>query len=114
MREMTLTEAAKVLPGSIHCKTIFRWIRDGVMGYRRKNGTIVRERVHLQARKRGGRWFVTVEALDEFSHLSTPPQNRPTRPQRKTLARRAEQRHQRAKQAAYAMGLTPPEGHVME
>lgn len=83
-REMTLTEAAGSLPGRPYVKKLMRWIRQGVWTGPRED----RRKVHLEARKIGGLWYVTSEALERFIRELTPESQRAT-------AQRSHQRHRR-------------------
>jgi hypothetical protein len=61
---LPLAEAAKQVPPNrngrpVHVSTLVRWIHHGVGG------------VRLEARRLGGRWVTTLEALDRFSQAQT-------------------------------------------
>ncbi len=64
MEHLTLIQATKVLPGRPYRGTLLRWILKGVL--------LDGKRVRLAAVRRGGRWFVTDEALDDFQRATTP------------------------------------------
>lgn len=56
---LSLTDAAKTLPGRPHISSIFRWVARGVRG------------VKLESVLVGGRRFVSREALERFSAAVT-------------------------------------------
>ncbi len=98
---MSLSDAAKRLPGRPCCRTLLRWVRDGVMGFGPDG---YRERVFLAARKIGGRWFISPAALETFIAATTPPT-----PQRHAAKRWPSRRSVDAMAACRAMGLMPTE-----
>lgn len=51
---LPLAQAAKQLPGHPSTSTLRRWRREGVAGTK------------LQCLRVGGRWFVSIAALEEF------------------------------------------------
>jgi len=58
-RLLSLTEAAKSLPGRPHISSIFRWLSNGVRG------------VKLESCLIGGRRFTSQEALERFCAATT-------------------------------------------
>lgn len=56
---LTLSEAAKLIPGHPHPSSLWRWCRKGVKA---RDG----QRIHLDHHRFGGRLFTSVEALDRF------------------------------------------------
>lgn len=66
--ELTLCQVAQALPGRPHRGTVQRWIEKGVKVGRGPEAP----RVRLAAKKVGGRWFVTLDALDAFRDATTP------------------------------------------
>lgn len=66
--ELTLCQVAQSLPGRPHRGTVQRWIEKGVKVGRGPEAP----RVRLAARKSGGRWYVSIDALDAFRDATTP------------------------------------------
>jgi hypothetical protein len=66
---ITLRQAAKHFPltqgKGLHMATVFRWIRDGVLGPNRT-------RIRLEAVKVGSRWLTSIAALERFVERQTP------------------------------------------
>ena len=56
---LSLSAAAKLIPGNRTHTTVWRWIRIGV---RANNG----KRVYLKSRRAGGKLYTTAEWLGEF------------------------------------------------
>ena len=77
---LSLSQAAKSLPGRPHLSTIFRWHLRGVKGIRLETCCI------------GGKRFTSVEALKRFSDETTaaadgkPPSRRTNRQRQRDLA----------------------------
>ena len=90
---LTLTEAAKRLPGRPHRSTLWRWARKGI---ELPDGS----RVHLRVR-RLGRWtLVAPEDIDSFSAaLTEADDHRHQQPQHEVRTARAPRRSNRAERA---------------
>ena len=58
---LTLSQAAKLVPGRPHASTIWRWCRRGVLS---RNG----ERIRLQHIRMGGKIFTKEIWVEEFGH----------------------------------------------
>ena len=99
---LTLTEAARVVPGRPHASTLWRWARRGI---RARNG----QRIRLRHQRLGARVYVTRDWLDQFAtevaaadceaidaeedDLDVPPQAKHSKPRNRDAAiDRAEQR----------------------
>jgi hypothetical protein len=89
---LPLPAAAAVVPPArngrkTHVSTILRWILTGAKG---PDG----RRVRLEARRIGGRWFTSREALERFSCALTPATDTPAppAPRSSTASRRASER----------------------
>ena len=76
INELTLCQVAQMLPGRPHRGTVQRWIEKGIKVGRGPEAP----RVRLAAKKIGGRWFVSVDALKTFSDAATPVFGEPMNP----------------------------------
>ena len=61
MEYVSLTEAAKLAPGTPHVASLWRWCRRGI---RARGG----ERIRLQHVRMGGALYTTAGWIDEFGH----------------------------------------------
>jgi hypothetical protein len=77
---LSLTTAAKSLPGRPHVSSIWRWCRRGVRG------------VQLETIVIAGRRFTSCEALQRFAEATTAAANGQRAPSRTNRGRQAEQR----------------------
>ncbi|MEX1015934.1 MAG: hypothetical protein WDZ31_04230 [Phycisphaeraceae bacterium] len=97
---LTLTQAAKRLPGRPHRSTLWRWAQKGI---ELPNGS----RAYLQVR-RLGRWtLVAPEDIDAFSEALTAAHEQPQQSLRLRPARTPRQstRAQRAEAEAQRLGI---------
>lgn len=81
---LTLSQAAKLLPGKPHVSTLWRWVQHGCRG------------IKLESLVLAGRRFTSREALDRFAAATTAAANGSVAPlrtakQRQRDIRRAEQ-----------------------
>ena len=66
--ELTLCQVAAMMPGHPHRGTVQRWIEKGVKVGRGPQAP----RIRLAAKKSGGRWFVSIAAIEVFRDATTP------------------------------------------
>ena len=60
-RKLTISQAARIVPGRPHVSSVWRWCRKGV---KTRSG----QRVRLEHCRYGSRIFTSKQALDRFAH----------------------------------------------